>query len=103
MRSCSALESVHQSQVFSVLLAFLFPVNGWADRFGRRGDERVKRHDISDRNSSWANSRCPFSSTRSMGNSAKQRRILKAGRREQGYARLEGYKKRLAVRFWNVP
>ena len=44
MRSCSALESVHQSQVFSVLLlAFLSIVNGWADRFGRRGDQRVKR------------------------------------------------------------
>jgi hypothetical protein len=37
-------ESVHQSQVFSVLLlAFLSIVNGWADRFGRRGDQRVKR------------------------------------------------------------
>jgi hypothetical protein len=43
MRSCSAPESVHQTQVFSVLLAFLSLVNGWADRFGRRGDQRVKR------------------------------------------------------------
>jgi len=34
MRSCSAPESVHQTQVFSVLLAFLSLVNGWADRFG---------------------------------------------------------------------
>jgi len=38
-----APESVHQTQVFSVLLAFLSIVNGWADRFGRRGDQRVKR------------------------------------------------------------
>jgi hypothetical protein len=28
---------------FSVLLAFLSLVNGWADRFGRLGDQRVKR------------------------------------------------------------
>jgi hypothetical protein len=42
MRSCSAPESVHQTRVFSVLLAFLSLVNGWADRFGRRGDQRVK-------------------------------------------------------------
>ena len=26
-----------------LLLAFLSIVNGWADRFGRRGDQRVKR------------------------------------------------------------
>jgi hypothetical protein len=43
MRSCSAPESVHQTQVFSVLLAFLSLSNGWVDRFGRRGDQRVKR------------------------------------------------------------
>ena len=36
------LESVHQTQVFSVLLAFLSLVMAWADRFGRRGDQRVK-------------------------------------------------------------
>jgi hypothetical protein len=29
--------------VFSVLLTFLFLVNGWADRFGRRGDQRARR------------------------------------------------------------
>ncbi len=34
MRSFSTPESVHQTQVFSVLLAFLSLVNGWADRFG---------------------------------------------------------------------
>ncbi len=32
MRSFSTPESVHQTQVFSVLLAFLSLVNGWADR-----------------------------------------------------------------------
>jgi hypothetical protein len=36
-------KSVHQTQVFRVLLAFLSLVKGWADRFGRRGDQRVKR------------------------------------------------------------
>ena len=29
MRSCPSAESVHQTQVFSVLLAFLSLVNGW--------------------------------------------------------------------------
>src|SRR5271166_3104893 len=29
MRSCSAAESVHQTQVFSMLLAFISLVNGW--------------------------------------------------------------------------
>jgi hypothetical protein len=46
MRSCSARESVHQTQVFSVLLAFLSLVDGWVDRFGRRGDQRVKRDEF---------------------------------------------------------
>jgi hypothetical protein len=41
-----APESVHQTQVFSVLLAFLSLVNGWADRFGRRGDQRVNRKKV---------------------------------------------------------
>jgi hypothetical protein len=49
-RSANALllrpESVHQkTQVFSLLIAFLSLVNAWADRFGRRGDQRVSgRH-----------------------------------------------------------
>ena len=32
-----------ETQVFSVLLAFLSLVNDWTDRFGRRGDQRVKK------------------------------------------------------------
>jgi hypothetical protein len=42
MRFCSAPERA-SIRLFGVLLAFLFLVNGWADRFGRRGDQRVKR------------------------------------------------------------
>ena len=41
MRSCPSAESVHQTQVFSVLLAFPSLVNGWTNRFGLRGDRRV--------------------------------------------------------------
>src|SRR5208282_6930776 len=33
MRSCPSAESVHQTHVFSVLLAFPSLVNGWTNRF----------------------------------------------------------------------